>query len=533
MLWGNGLKSVCKSILLGRNGYRFFVATWITLFLNLPFFNAIPSNYVLGIGVFLWLLNSLVLYVLSPGILFRPAIVLVVLASSSACYFMSKYGVVIDRSMIQNVVATDSHEASELLSLSLFSSIVLGSLPLLLLLWVRKPSYRRIERVGVFSANVVVILLSLLAVAGANYQEYSGYFRQNKQLRHVATPINVLAATESYVRNHVLTEPMPFNTIADTVSHRIVSATPELLVIVLGETARADHFPQNGYERNTTPLLSNNELINFPHISSCGTATAHSLPCMFSWLSRESYNERMALGSETVFDVAARAGFALQWYDNDGGCKGLCDRMPTTNYYEQARCVEGCTDNILLEGLHEFIARMTAEQRHGVVVLHQQGSHGPSYYKRSQAHNKLFLPECTSDTFAGCTEQDIINAYDNSIVETGALLRGVIDALKTSELATAMMYISDHGESLGEKGVFLHGLPYWMAPEAQTHVPMMLWLSPIMRASHGIDNDCLNKKATSENSHDMLFSTVLDITGIAITTDVALSPGISECQTGL
>lgn len=145
MLWGNGLKPLYSSILLGRNGYRFFVATWITLVLNLPFFNAIPSNYVLGIGVFLWLLNSLVLFVLSPGILFRPAIVLVVLASSSACYFMSKYGVVIDRSMIQNVVATDSHEASELLSLSLFSSIVLGSLPLLLLLWVRKPSNRRID----------------------------------------------------------------------------------------------------------------------------------------------------------------------------------------------------------------------------------------------------------------------------------------------------------------------------------------------------------------------------------------------------
>ncbi|MEW9798685.1 phosphoethanolamine transferase [Alteromonas sp. CYL-A6] len=517
----------------GRHAYRLLIATWLTVVLNQPLFDFLPGHYVLSTGLLLWFMNSIFVYLLTPGRLFVPGIILLTLTSSVASYFISHYGIVIDRSMIQNAMETDSREALELLTPQFFLTVFFGMLPVLALGKVCRAKRPGAKRVAVYVGMFAGLLVTMGTVAGVNYQEYAGFFRQNKQVKHIAIPLNVISATESYVRNNVLATPLPFKQIAPHVTHSIASAQPEVLVVVVGETARADHFPQNGYARNTTPQLSGLNLINFGHVSSCGTATAHSLPCMFSWMGHENYDERIAMSSENVFDIMQRAGFMTAWYDNNSGCKGLCERMPTTNFFELDTCSDGCTDDILTTGLQAFIEDVKRQGQHGVVILHQQGSHGPSYYKRSRPADKRFTPECTSDTFSDCTQDEIINAYDNSLVETDALLSAVISQLSDSGLPASMLYVSDHGESLGENGVYLHGLPYWMAPEEQTHIPMMLWLSDTFSTVHGIDEDCLSSMAGMPQSHDMLFHAILDLTGVDIETAEPVPDGLAQCRSAV
>ncbi|MCC2616410.1 sulfatase-like hydrolase/transferase [Aestuariibacter halophilus] len=514
----------------GRHTYRLAVATWITAVLNIPLFQSLDSSLVVQVGVLLWLLNGLIVYLFTPGKLLVPGTVVLLLTSSCASYFIYHYGTVIDRPMIQNVMETDMHEAMDLISWPMLMSVLAGALPLVLVGKICQGNRPAPQRIKFYALYLLIFGLGITSLALGNFQQYSGYFRQHKQLKHLATPVNIITAGESYLRNNVLRQEMAFQTIATTVDVAPTTHQPSIVVVVLGETARADHFRANGYGRDTTPTLASDRLINFNDVSSCGTATAHSLPCMFSWLDQAHYEEATARASENVLDVLQRGGIKVQWFDNNSGCKHVCDRIDSVMYWQQPECEDGCTDNVLLDGLRDFTRRVQREGGQGVVVLHQQGSHGPAYFKRSRVENKRFLPECRSETFSGCSTEEIVNAYDNSLVETGALLSGVTRYLEGLKTDAAMLYVSDHGESLGEGGVYLHGLPYWMAPQAQTHVPMMLWLSDGFAQSHSLDTDCISTLASKPQSHDLLFDSLLTLSDVTITTEQPVAGGLSQCR---
>ncbi|HEY6918020.1 MAG TPA: sulfatase-like hydrolase/transferase, partial [Tabrizicola sp.] len=114
--------------------------------------------------------------------------------------------------------------------------------------------------------------------------------------------------------------------------------------------------------------------------------------------------------------------------------------------------------------------------------------------------------------------EEIVNAYDNTIAYTDYFLAQVIDLLDASDrVIPAMYYVSDHGESLGEGGLYLHGTPYFMAPEYQTRVPMVLWMAERFRDSLGVDQDCLKAAAEAPVSHDNMFSTVLGMVDVTTT----------------
>jgi lipid A ethanolaminephosphotransferase len=176
---------------------------------------------------------------------------------------------------------------------------------------------------------------------------------------------------------------------------------------------------------------------------------------------------------------------------------------------------DGCLDEALLTGLGQRLAALPAERRErGVLlVLHQMGSHGPAYYKRSPAALKPFQPECTSSALQDCERQAVINAYDNSIAYTDRVLAGAIDWLsgQSKQYDPLLLYVSDHGESLGEGGLYLHGLPFMFAPSEQTRVPMLIWLSAGFDADRGLDRVCLAQRRTETRSHDDLFHSVLGL----------------------
>jgi lipid A ethanolaminephosphotransferase len=319
--------------------------------------------------------------------------------------------------------------------------------------------------------------------------------------------------------------------LAASVVGRPAGAKPRLLVLVVGETVRAQNWGLNGYLRQTTPRLAAIDPVNFPDMHSCGTATEVSVPCMFSPLARAHYDRDKAKRSETLLHVLDHAGIATIWLDNQTGCKGVCDGLPFASFEhatDPEYCNdEGCLDGVLLAPLAHAIDRQRGD---AMVVLHPLGNHGPSYFKRYPPNLKTFVPACESSDLGRCSREEIVNAYDNAILATDQLLDRVIAQLAADTTRdTALIYLSDHGESLGEGGLYLHGMPYAIAPDTQTRVPMVLWLSPGLQASRGIDNACMRATASRPASHDNLFHSVLGLMQVQTSEYVADLDLIGRC----
>ena len=475
--------------------------------------------------------NAALLSLLAWRWTLKPAAVALVLMAAFGAYFMLAYGIAIDATMLVNVFQTDVKEAGDLLNWRLAGTVLVLAAPALVWLFRRpvlrlSPMHQVVHNSLLLVGSIAVVVVCLLLV----FQDFASSMRNNTKLRYLINPLNSV-----YALGNIATKPLrmdstqllPLGRDAQLGASYAGQAQPPLLVLVLGETGRSDNFGINGYERNTTPLLAaRNDLINAPDAWSCGTSTAASVPCMFSHLGRKGYEGRSA-NFESLVDVLHHAGLAVLWLDNQSGCKGVCDRIGetlTTTMPDPVLCAGGeCLDRIMLKDLDARIAALPAEQRQRgtVVVMHQMGSHGPAYYKRSAPANKKFTPECTSTALQECDRQEVINAYDNSIVETDQFLDSVLNWLgaQSKQVQAAMIYVADHGESLGENNVYLHGLPYAIAPDVQKHVPWITWLSPALQSRTHISADCLRKDLSERRiSHDNYFHSVLGL--MDVTTNV-------------
>ncbi|WP_306397124.1 phosphoethanolamine transferase [Telluria beijingensis] len=449
----------------------------------------------------------------------KPVLAVLVLAAAAASYFIVTYGIVIDRAMIQNVFETDTREATELLNWRMVLWIaVLGGLPALLIARadIRFPSgvrglFERIRR-ALGSLLMAALVLALL------FKSLAPMLHEHRELRFLLTPTNFVQALHGYLRNRFAADIVVAPLGRDAVKGAAWTgqARRTLTVIVVGETARAASFSLNGYARETNPLLARQDgLINFTHVSSCGTATAVSVPCVFSAFGREDYSQSKAERQEGLLDVLSHAGIDVVWRDNNSGCKGVCDRVA---FEDLSRPTPGaghcggdeCHDERLLDGLPELVRGRGKDL---VVVLHQKGSHGPAYARRHPATFSRFGPECETGEFERCSRAEIQAAYDNTILYTDYFLSQAIDRLRQMAeqegVDTALLYFSDHGESLGENNVYLHGTPYFFAPREQTEVPMMFWMSDSFGARFRIDRRCLAQRRNEPLSHDNVFHSVL------------------------
>ena len=378
--------------------------------------------------------------------------------------------------------------------------------------------------------KLLIIVSTFIAIAFLLYLSYPSYAsiaRNERYLSHEIVPTNFIFASISYIEQRFKESNQKLERISKEAQlgsnwQKIDKKT--VLVLILGETARADHFGVNGYSTDTTPRLSarvsKGEVVNFTQVSSCGTSTAVSLPCIFSNLSRKSYSKSEAKKSENLLDFFLTTGFSVQWRDNNTGCKGICERTEIINFHESTNdkhCVDSeCYDEILLNNLSQQIQQ---NPRNQVIVLHQKGSHGPAYYLRYPQVFKKYLPTCDSNELQSCAQQHLINTYDNTIYYTDYFIDKTIELLEhlSPEINASMIYMSDHGESLGENNIYLHGTPYFMAPAAQTHVPLMVWLSKQFQHSFNIDYQCLKQLQNTELSHDNYFHSLLGL--MRINTD--------------
>lgn len=454
----------------------------------------------------------------------KPVIAVFLVSAAIGAYFMASYGVVIDSTMMMNVLQTDTREFRDLVNWHLIVYVVVLGVAPSALLWGIQVRRLRLRRL--LAIQLGAVLASLAAMIGVMlliYQDFSSVMRNHTQVRYLINPLNSfyavakVAGTRPSGVNHDL---RPIGTDA-RISAARPGDKPPLLVLVLGETARSASFGINGYLRQTTPRLSNENVISLRNVWSCGTSTAVSLPCMFSNLGRAGFNTGSAR-TENLLDVLYRSGLAVLWLDNQAGCKKVCDRVPTQSTEALSMpgfCPGGeCFDEAMLQNIDERIAQFPAERRARgvVVVMHQMGSHGPAYYKRTPPDFKQFQPECQSNALQTCERAQVVNTYDNTILYTDYFLSRTIAWLKASEntSATAMVYLSDHGESLGENNLYLHGLPYAAAPTVQKQVPWITWISRTFETQRAMDLRCLRDKVETSLSHDNYFHSVLGLIGV-------------------
>ena len=470
-------------------------------------------------GVMILAAFNIVLTLLAFRPLHKPLLTLIFLISAGVAYFMSQYGVMIDAGMFRNFAETNATEVRDLLSLKLFAYILLlGVLPSWLL-WKVPVNYRRWHRELI--SKVIVGVASVAVIGGvalANYQGLSSLFRNHHEIRLMLVPSNYIGASAGYLREQVVSARQPFIKIGeDAERNPDVKLQPRksLTVLVVGESARAENFGILGYHRDTTPTLDKEAgLIAFTDVHSCGTETAVSVPCMFSNMGRKDYDASKAKNEEGLLDVLKRAGIDVIWRDNQSGCKGTCDRVTlqdVSNLKDPALCANSeCRDEILLQGLQSFIDHLDKDT---VLVLHQMGSHGPEYFKRYPKEYEHFTPVCESNALNNCSRESIVNGYDNTLVYTDHVLSSLIDVLRSNQdkVDTAMLYLSDHGESLGEYNLFLHGTPYMLAPEQQKHVAMLAWFSDNYQKAYSVDTHCLQMSRDKPLSQDNLFHSMLGL----------------------
>ncbi len=477
----------------------------------------------------LWLLMLLSSYRYT----IKAVLIIIIMIAAIAGHFTDSYGTIYDTTMLQNAMQTDTAEAGDLLNIRfLLRVLLLGIVPSV---WIAKQrlafprvSVSLLQRVGALLTSVTLIGIPILLLSG----QYASFFREHKPLRYYTNPITPIYSTVNlmHIEYKKFTAPteLMYHAKDATQMSNTTTRKAKLVVMIVGETLRSANIPFNGYARNTLPQISqlqkSKRLTYFRNMTACGTSTAYSLPCMFSYLGESDYNVDEADYHENVIDTLNRLGVRVYWLDNNSSSKGVMNRLPSEQYYNYKNAdnnpncdnpYQECRDIGMLTKLNELLTAQQRVQTPGqdtLIILHQMGNHGPAYYKRYDDKFAQFLPVCQSNELAECDSQSLINGYDNAILATDDLLAKTIDWLKShqDQYEVAMLYTSDHGESLGEKGIYLHGMPKSFAPRQQYEIPAMIWLSK--------DSELQAVNTETPLNHDAITPTLLSLFDIQTKT---------------
>lgn len=495
----------------------------------------LPTGALLALVAGIFCLLTALCITVSVKYLTKPLFIFLIMVSATASWFIDQFGTIIDVEMLQSAIDTTNAEAGHLISFGFIRHVVIfGILPSLLILWIKIEHRSFLQKVKQNSAFIFPALFAAAALFMLNASTFTSLGREHKEWIATLNPVMpignaVKLGIRSGKNQNIIVQPL--GTDAKVANAGSGNRKPRLTIVIAGETARAESFSLGGYKKNTNPELARQDITYFSDTSSCGTITAVSLPCMFSVYTRDEYTHEKGLETENLLDVLKHAGVHVEWWDNNTGHKSVADRVTSealSTSDNPKYCKNGeCLDGIFLDKLDTWMSGITQDT---VLVMHQLGSHGPAYYLRYPDEYRRFTPDCQSAEFSKCSREEILNAYDNSIAYTDHIISSVIDRLrdKQDKLDTSMIYMSDHGESVGEFGLYLHGAPYFVAPSQQTHVPYVLWLGKDAKAT--IRQDCLAKEATEPQSHDKLFHTVLGLMQVKTQVYSPALDTLSSCR---
>jgi len=497
-------------------------AFFITIFANLTMFakantwlisSGSNQSFIVVLALFQFLLLLFFMALLTMHKWHRHVLAIFYFLAAFSAYFADSYGVIIDKDMLINAAETNIAEALGLLSWRLLLYFAfLFALPSFVIYKVKiiqqSAAKRILHHFGV--ALLALVSFALILLASSDFS--TSFFREQKQIPLYSSPLSTLYATYQFTHKTFSSHKL-FKHIGDDSHISELDKDRDLIILVIGETARADHFSLNGYKKNTNPMLSKQSVVSFNNVSSCGTSTRVSVPCMFAIEGKDKFELSKFKDEENFLDVAKKAGVNILWRDNNSSSKGVADRVTYQDFLTPKNnpiCDPECRDIGMLSGLDDYINK---QKNDIIIVLHQMGSHGPAYYERTPETFQKFKPFCKTNQLDQCTDEEISNVYDNTILYTDFFLSEVIDFLKKYDdrFETAMFYVSDHGESLGEYGIYLHGMPYFMAPKGVTNVPLILWFGENLIKRQDIDMDLLKRNNNKPISHDNVFHTLLGI----------------------
>ncbi len=476
-------------------------------------------GFLCSLAIGLTAIVTLFLTLISSQYTIKLTLIALLIITAFTAYFMDNYNVVIDDSMIQSILETNRSEASDLISWKvLYYFLLLGVLPSLCIVRVKLDTLPWKKAALYKGRDCLVSILILLLMLFSFSKFYTSFFREHKPLRYYTNPSYYLYSAGKYAADIFSPQETGINPLGRDakVVERIVERQnrTELVILVVGEAVRADHLSLNGYERTTNPLLEKENIITFSEMYSCGTSTAYSVPCMFSQFNRKDYSPGKGRTNENILDVLSHTDFIdVLWRDNNSDSKGVALRVPYEDYSTPANnpvCSDGeCRDEGMLAGLDRYVEEHAGKDI--LIVLHQMGNHGPAYYKRYPKEFEKFQPVCKTNQLEECTREEIVNAYDNTLLYTDYFLSRVIGFLKGYDTShnTAMLYFSDHGESLGEKGLYLHGMPFAIAPESQTHIGSVMWFGDGLTKE--INMETIRQRKDKRYSHDILFHSLLGV----------------------
>ena len=448
--------------------------------------------------------------------------ILFLLINAGILYFMNTYNVSIDRTMLINALETNVAETMELLNLKFVLYLfVFAIIPGFFIFNINiNNNYKLLKtflcKIGIIALSLIIGCITLFL----DYKELSSTARVNRNIKYKVIPLNYFDSLYSLARRKIKNRKIPFQDLTGDVkiSNNFVNDKKNVLVFIVGEAARSIEFSLNNYEKDTNAPLKDKDVIFYDNFYSCGTATAISVPCMFSSFERKNFNLNQKDSFSNLFDFLKKANVYSYWRDNNSDCKGVCNRIENDNVVKEK--LEGicngkeCYDEILITDLERRIENL--KDQNNVLVLHQKGSHGPAYYLRYPKEFEKFSPVCKTESFNECSIEEIKNAYDNTIYYTSYIINKTIEILQKYEndFNVSLIYVSDHGQSLGENGLYLHGAPYNFSPDEQRHIPYMMWLSKNFADNFKIDKECLNAQRNEHFSQDNIFHSILGLFGV-------------------
>lgn len=510
-----------------KNVYVFILAIYFSFIINFPFIlhgyqflNPINGDSNILITLTIPIFLFFIFYSLFSLLCIRPIEKLIfiplTLLSSLLSYSYLYYGFVFDdySLILDTIKQTQWSELKSFLTPSLFAYFLLTGII---------PSFFIFKTIVIYSTQTKEWLYTVARLCAypicyiALFLPLLNYYHPMMRLSGLAgrppfqiVPTNFFENFFHYSSKKIIAQ-IPYQKIG---TDAIIETKPKngknnLLILVVGETARADHFELNGYPRKTNDYTKKQDIISFNKALSCGTSTRISVRCLFSSLDRKEFSLDFADNQDNLLDLLKYAGVSLFWLDNNGGgdCQGVCKHI-------DSQIVDGSDGDMIKLVEHKM---RTFSNRNHVIILHLKGSHGPDYFTKYPPNFNEFLPDCRKREFRMCQQKTLLNAYDNSILYTDFVLSNLIEVLKKQESKwnTALIYTSDHGESIGEHGIYGHCAPYLIAPPEQTHVPFLIWASQSFASEKNLSYACLQQRAkTTEISHDYFFHSIVGIMDI-------------------
>lgn len=446
------------------------------LFFHFPFFafvfNSVDYSSLSGITIIISLiilmlvLNAFVFYLIffASRLVGKILLVLFFIINSIAVYFVNTYGVIIDESMIGNVLNTNGEESTSFFSIKLvLYIIVLGVIPAIYIIKAKIINVT-LKRFLITSSLTLLFVLTLVFVNASNWLWID---KNSKTLGGLAMPWSYTVNTSLfYIHQYKKNEKeilLPNATIKDN--------KKSVVVLVIGESARSQNFSLYGYKKNTNPLLSKVPNLFHFEATSGATYTTAGVKCILEHTHTDDLYEVLP-------NYLYRNNVDVIWRTSNWGEPPIHIKEYQNRDFLKRTCkVEDCNyDEILLTGLKEQI--LASKKNKILIVLHTSTSHGPTYSKKYPPRFETFKPVCNSVELGKCSQTELINAYDNTIVYTDYILYHVIEDLKAlKEFNSAMIFVSDHGESLGENNLYMHGLPLSIAPKEQYEIPFIVWTS--------------------------------------------------------